>query len=145
VKLTWSDLAAQPDTSAELFAALLVAQRDISFQDMQSIKRAFEDHLGLLIHKTEDVNDLILGQAARHVIVHSGSVVDAKLVRQVSGAAPRQLKPVVVEGEPLSFSPDEVKALGRSMTRYIKELISRLGELMAQAGTGVVPSATDTE
>jgi hypothetical protein len=69
-----------------MFADLLIAQYDISFQDMQSIRRAFEKHLGVGLQRSASVNDIILGQAGRHVIVHAGGMVDNRMIRQVAGA-----------------------------------------------------------
>jgi hypothetical protein len=60
---------------------LFVLKKDISFQDMQSIHRAFEDYVRIQMERNEGVNNIIVGQACRHVIVHKASVVDDRLVR----------------------------------------------------------------
>jgi hypothetical protein len=41
------------------------------------------------------------------------------MVRQVSGAKPRTLKPNIAEKQPLKFSPQEVRELGASVRRQI--------------------------
>jgi hypothetical protein len=129
IKLAWQDFGGTEGTVEEMFAELLVAQRDISFQDMQSVHRAFKEHLRIEIGRTEETNDIILGQAARHVIVHSGGVVDARMVRQVSAARPRRLKPAVAASERIEFTPGEVRLLGASMTSYIEALVAAAGPL----------------
>jgi hypothetical protein len=87
------------------------------------VSRAFREHLRIEIGRTEETNDIILGQAARHVIVHAGGV-DARMVRQVSGAHPRRLKPAIAVNERIEFTPDEVRQLGASMTSYIEALVA---------------------
>jgi hypothetical protein len=48
--------------------------------------------LNVVMERDKDVNNIILGQACRHVIAHRGAVVDERLVRQVKGAQPRTIK-----------------------------------------------------
>lgn len=125
VKLAWRDLAAADDTP-HVFADLLVLQKDISFQDMQSIARAFMNYFGITVERDPHVNDIVLGQAARHVIVHAAGVVDPKMVKQLSSAQPRSLKASVTAGEHLAFTPEEVRQLAAAMSRYIDTLIKQL-------------------
>ncbi len=89
---------------------------------MKSIARAFKDNLGVHIEKTATVNDIVLAQACRHVIVHAGAVADDALVRQLSGANPRTLKPKILAGELIQFSPEEVGIAARAMVEYLKGL-----------------------
>jgi hypothetical protein len=101
---------------------LLVNAKDISFQDMKSIARAFKENLGVEIERTQTVNEIILAQACRHVIVHNGAVADDALVRQLSGSHPRILKPKLVVGEAIEFTPEEVVAAAVAMIQYLKDL-----------------------
>jgi hypothetical protein len=126
LKVSWSSVAQSEEKPESLFANLLIAQQDISFQDMQSIGRAFKSHLHVEIDRSGDVNDIILGQAARHVIVHSGGLVDHKMVRQVAEARPRTLKPEISLGDPIQFAPDEVRSLAGSMSNYLAALLAKL-------------------
>lgn len=107
-------------------ADLLVAQQGISFQDMQSLRRAFKDHLGVAWARTEDTNNVILGQAARHVLVHAAGMVDEKIVRQVAVCVPRTLKPTLERGRPIEFSPDEIGVLTASMVKETRAVASGL-------------------
>lgn len=105
---------------------LLVQAKDISFQDMQSIGRAFKDYVGIFIERDETVNEIIVAQACRHVIVHSGGVVDEKLVRQVAGANPRTLKPKLLIGESIQFTVEEVTKVSASMVSYLRFIEERI-------------------
>jgi hypothetical protein len=103
----------------DLVPDLLIQTRDISFQDMQSISRAFKDHLDIEIAKDVSVNNIILGQACRHVIVHSGGVANDRFVHQVSNAKPRTIKPTITVGESVEFSKEEIDVIAESMAEYL--------------------------
>ncbi|MGC1174089.1 hypothetical protein [Polaromonas sp.] len=105
---------------------LLVNAKDISFQDMKSIARAFKENLGVEIERTPMVNEIILAQACRHVIVHTGALADDALVRQLSGAHPRMLKPKIVSGELVEFTPEEVTSAAAAMVAYLRDLELKL-------------------
>jgi hypothetical protein len=126
LKVSWRAVAQVEGDREAMFADLLIAQHDISFQDMQSISRAFKRELGLEIVRSEETNDIILGQAARHVIVHSGGLVDKQMLRQIGGATPRKLKQHVEANTPVRFTPPEVRLLATSMISYLKAVSHRL-------------------
>jgi hypothetical protein len=105
---------------------LIISKRDISFQDMQSINRAFRDFLGVDPQMGEDVNNIICGQACRHVIVHSGAITDERLLAQVRNATPRSLKPEFKLGDRIIFSPEELGILAKSMQNYLTKVASSL-------------------
>jgi hypothetical protein len=94
----------------------------ISFQDMQSITRAFKANFDVQLDKSTNTNNIICGQACRHAIVHAGGLADAKLLHQISGAVPRTIKENIALNEKIQFSPSEVEQIGRSMLWYIKGL-----------------------
>jgi hypothetical protein len=113
----------------DVLPEFLIQSADISFQDMQSIKKAFEKYLGLNIERDQVVNNIILGQACRHVIVHSGGVADEKLTRQLRDAMPRNIKTdTISSGEPIQFSEEEVNSIAASMTEYIQRLCLQVEE-----------------
>jgi hypothetical protein len=103
-------------------ADLFLTAQDISFQDMQSVSRSFKKWLGYSVTRDKRANNIILGQAARHAIVHAGAYADDRFMSQVRGAAPRDLKPEVTPGERLSFTPVEIEALIESMISYLISL-----------------------
>ena len=122
LKMSWRTVVEAEDEKAQMFAELLIAHHDISFQDMQSVSRAFSTHLKIDPPRFTATNDIIVGQAARHVIAHAAPLVDRKMLNQVRAAAPRTLKPILVEGEAIRFSPTEVKTLAASMEMYLADL-----------------------
>ena len=107
---------------------LLIEFQDISFQDMQSIGRTFRTYFQVDMDRTSAVNDVIVGQACRHVIVHTGGTVDDRLIRQVSSATPRCVKPKLSVGEHVQFTPEEVEKVAESMRTYAAELSSKVSE-----------------
>jgi hypothetical protein len=125
IKMSWSTFAGEPD-QAQVFAEQLVAQRDISFQDMQSIGRAFSAHFGIAVERTPATNDIILGQAARHMIVHNMAIVDGRMLKQVTAATPRTLKADIALGQTITFTRDEIETLGVRMLEYVDVLAMKL-------------------
>lgn len=106
---------------------LFLLKKDISFQDMQSIAKAFEEYIGInKIHQDKVVNNIILSQACRHCIVHSGSVVKQKTLKQLSFAKPRDLKCNLEIDDKILFNETEIKIISDSMVKYIDRLISKL-------------------
>ncbi len=126
LRLTLEELIEHDFNLSGQIGHILASKKDISFQDMQSIHRAFKNYLGLEIEKGEVVNTIIFGQACRHVIVHDGAVVNSRLIKQISKANPRRLNRTVEEGEQLSFTPEEIHQLGGAMIEYIERLAQKL-------------------
>ena len=126
VDLSWASLT-KPDAPIERLIADRIVKKDgISFQDMKSISRAFSDSLRVTIEKGEDVNDIILGQAARHVLVHAGGEIDDRFLNQVADAHPRRLKTALPRDGALRFDPAEVNALGTAMSAFVDRTIARM-------------------
>jgi hypothetical protein len=130
LKLSVEELLELSDDAQERVADMLMRKGDISFQDMQSTVKAFGKFCGHRPEKDQDSNNIILGQACRHVIVHSGAIVDSRCLSQVKSATPRALKSDLPEGH-VQFSVEELKVLGSSMVAYVTKLIIALnsGEL----------------
>lgn len=105
---------------------IIARKADISFQDMQSISRAFKKFFSIEINWDVTVNNIILAQAMRHVIVHHSEIVDEKCVGQLSRAKERKIKPNVEVGEAVKFTKAEIIIIGESMQAYIDALISML-------------------
>jgi hypothetical protein len=126
LSLSWSALEQTGGERERIFADLLVAQKNISFQDMQSVVRAFKDLLNITLARTTHTDNIVFGQAARHAIVHRGAIVDDRMVNQVAGAKLRTLKREIVHRTRLRFTPEEVNELSVSMTVYVQELCSAL-------------------
>jgi len=122
IKVTISQLVHNPDV-----ADLFLLRKDISFQDMKSIARAFEEYIEIeQIPQDEVVNNIILSQACRHCIVHDGSVVNMRVLGQLSSATPRDLKPDMKKDDIIQFNEDEIKIIIESMNRYIDRLFEKL-------------------
>jgi hypothetical protein len=121
LKFSWRTMAQAEAERETVFADLLVAQQNISFQDMQSISRAFKEHLNVQLKRSVDTNNIILGQAARHVIVHAGGTIDKKMIRQVADCIPRTLKQELKLGDRLQFNPQEIRVLSKSMIAYVND------------------------
>lgn len=125
ISLSLQDLKSDTDKERSI-GEILAVQKDISFQDMQSIARAFQEYFLINIPKDNHVNNIIVAQAFRHGIVHSGAKIDKRLVKQVEHATPRDVKDRVALGEEILFTPDEVSSIGSSMEKYLAGLLNQL-------------------
>jgi hypothetical protein len=134
LKLTVAELLETVANSDGAVASLFIDKKDLSFQDMQAIQRAFRDYIGVEIDKDDIVNNIILAQACRHVIVHSGGEITSKLIRQISGAVPRNIKPNMVESGIVQFSQEEIRAVAESMKQYLSTLVHKIEVALNNAG-----------
>jgi len=121
-RLSFRDLKDYDFQLRDVAPDLLVQAKDISFQDMQSIYRAFKEYLDIRIERDQTVNEIIVAQGCRHVIVHAGGAVSDRLLRQISGATPRTLKRDLIAGDLVEFSVDEVSSVANSMISYLERL-----------------------
>ena len=71
--------------------------------------------IGVDVPRDAVVNNIVVAQACRHVIVHAGSIADRRLVKQVAQALPRDVKQDIREGQPIQFEPDELPMIGSAM------------------------------
>jgi len=123
IKLTVGQLVYDKNNIVDLF----ISKKDISFQDMQSIARAFKQYIGTdEISRDKVVNNIILSQACRHCIVHDGSTVNKKVIDQLKSANPRELKTDIKINEAIRFNEEEIKIIIPSMMQYVDRLITGL-------------------
>jgi hypothetical protein len=132
LKISWRTVSEAEGDREFLFADLLISQHDISFQDMKSIGRAFKEQLKIEIPRIPETNNVILGQAARHALVHAGGIVDPIMVRQVENAKPRTLMTKVIPESVIRFSPEEVRTLSTSMSAYVQRVVQLLDHSVAR-------------
>jgi hypothetical protein len=126
IKIRVRDICSIGENPKAHVGEFLVSSNNISFQDMQSISRTFKEYLKVDIEKDELTNDIIIAQAARHIIVHNGSEINSKFINQIALAAPRTVKPEVPQVGRLSFSKEEVSQVGKKMEEYMLRLIGQL-------------------
>jgi hypothetical protein len=105
-----------------LVAETIADSSDNSWQDMQSIGRAFAKYFGESPERDEITNNIIVAQAVRHVIVHAGAMVDRRLLSQIKKANPREFNPSLVIDQPIQLTPEDVRLCGRSMLTYLERL-----------------------
>lgn len=128
INLKVDEIVSSQDSIGDALGDLIIQKKDISFQDMKSVHRAFKKYFGIEIEKNENVNNIIVGQACRHSIVHEGGRVNSRIVNQVINAKPRSLKPDIKENDNLEFSTDEVHQLGMHMKTYVTDLQLKISE-----------------
>ncbi len=126
IKISFREMRDRDWNLKEAVPDLLIAKRDLTFQDMGATHRAFDNYLGVSLDRDRTVNNIILAQACRHVIVHAGATVSERMLKQLSGCHPRDLKTEVHLNETIQFSSDEVFAVGQNMRNYVKNLATKV-------------------
>ena len=126
LKFTLKELADYDFVLKDLIGELLVKKTDISFQDMQSIYRAFDQSFGIKIDWDVNVSNIILSQALRHVIVHNSEIIDEKCLNQLRVADSRTIKNDIKLNEKVAFTIDDVTIIAKSMMEYSENLVLML-------------------
>lgn len=116
-------------------AQLVIDRKGLSFQDMKSTREAFQTYIGVEIDRDETMDNIIAGQACRHVIAHAGSVADEALIRQLRGAGRRTLKVDIRQDDRIQFSREEVEHLAQAMLTFVRDVVRRTTEVLHPDGT----------
>lgn len=132
IKLTFGEMRERDWNLQSAAADLLIAKHDFAFQDMASTVRAFKTFIGVAPARDATMNNIIAAQACRHVIVHAGGRVSEKAVRQVSGAHPRTLRPLLNVDENIQFCAVEIEEVKVDMLRFVEELADSILRAKAQ-------------
>jgi hypothetical protein len=104
----------------------IIRKKDISFQDMQSIRRTFSDYFNIELEKDADMNNIIFAQASRHIIAHAAGVLNEQFTAQIKDAYPRTVKPTLEEQNTIQFDPAEIEEIAASMLRLFGGIVSRM-------------------
>jgi hypothetical protein len=107
-------------------ADIILKKKDISFQDMQSTVKAFDNYLHIKIPKDDCCNDVILAQASRHSIVHNHSVADEKFLTQIKAAFPRSIRQSFIPNEPFKYTASEIEFITFAMLLFVQNLRTQL-------------------
>lgn len=122
LKLSFKELTDFSFNLTNNIGELILRKKEISFQDMQSICKAYKTYFDIIIDKDQKCNTIILAQASRHAIVHALSKADDKFLRQISEAAPRDIKHNFTCNEDIKFSASELEFVKLAMLVFIQEL-----------------------
>lgn len=125
LKISVSQLVEFDGDIKECLGRFIAEKNDLSFQDMKSIGRAFKNYFGFVIERDRIVNNIIMAQAGRHVIVHDSARINEKILNQVSGATPRDLKQDL-SGDLVKFSSQEVELVAKSMLSYLVSITRKV-------------------
>jgi hypothetical protein len=122
IKLNFKELSELSFNLTNNIGELILKKKEISFQDMQSICKAYKAYFNIVIDKDQKCNTIILAQASRHAIVHALGKADDKFLRQVSDANPRDIKQSFIPNEDIKFSASELEFVKLAMLVFVQEL-----------------------
>jgi hypothetical protein len=131
LKLNLRTLRSLQAGSATAIGEFLAEHKDLSFQDLSSVHRAFHKYFGVEPRRDTIANDIVIGQACRNTIVHTGSRVDDRLLRRITNVRPRSIKENLKLGEVIQFSSDEVEHLAKAMKSYLADLCASVAKAVA--------------
>ncbi|WP_028527035.1 hypothetical protein [Runella limosa] len=126
IKLSIKELRDLSFNLTNHIADIILKKKDISFQDMQSTVRTFENYLSIKIPKNEPCNDIILAQASRHSIVHNHSIADEKFMAQIKSATPRSIKQNFKVNEPFHYTASEIEFITYAMLVFVQDLRTQI-------------------
>lgn len=130
IKLSIKELQELSFNLSNHIADIILKKKDISFQDMQSIVRVFDNYLHIKIPKNEPCNDIILAQASRHSIIHNHSIADEKFMNQIKNAIPRSIKQSFEANKPFQYTASEIEFITFAMLVFVQELRKQLVETL---------------
>jgi hypothetical protein len=128
VTVTIKDLISQENGLSKSVGRFLIEKKDISFQDMNSIRRAFKEHIEYEPCRDQNVNDIILAQASRHAIVHNGAIAGAEFINQIRDAKSRTIKINIELENEIEFSNEEINGVIDAMKTYLVQLCNGISE-----------------
>ncbi|WP_341842213.1 CHC2 zinc finger domain-containing protein [Chitinophaga caseinilytica] len=123
LKFTLEELINVKSGKSNSIGELIVKKKGISFQDMQSTLREFQNYFDVSCPPEKLVHDIILAQASRHAIVHSLSIADEKFISQVNFAKKRTLLKEIELNSELKFAEADIMSIEESMLGFIHHLI----------------------
>lgn len=128
IRFTFEELREREFNLTDHLGELIVLKKDLSFQNMQHALKAFKDFLGVEIETNPELDTVIYGLAARHVIVHNLAKVDERFMALVKHAPQRKMGQGVVVGSDLNFQPDDVLVVQDCMRATLYALAKGVDE-----------------
>jgi len=127
LKLTVNEIKSVASAHENLnLGDVFIKQKNINLQDMKSVVDVFDSCFKSKMDKDEMVNNIIVSQACRNGIVHSGEMVDDRLITQVKGAFPRELKVELQLGSQISFEKEEIDLIVKNMNQFLEILLMKI-------------------
>lgn len=144
IKITFDELKLYHFNLTDTLGDLILKKKDISFQDMQSTHKAFNDFFNINLPRDKDVNNIILGQAARHSIVHASAIADEKFMKQIKDCNPRDIKIDIIAESAIEFYPDEINCVKDCMILYIDRIITLIEDKISNINNIAIREAMNS-
>lgn len=119
------ELLSVEDIQKALPSLILEADHSISFQDMQSIRRTFEEYFTIEIGDSVDVQNVAFTQAARHVIVHNAGRVNERFKNQIKSLTKRTLMKKFSSSN-IQFDLKDAKVISENIKKFVKDIIVKV-------------------
>ncbi len=134
LKLTIEELAYVDFNLTDSIGDFILKKKNVSFQDMQSTLKEFQNYFGVKFERNKNIDNIILAQAARHSIVHSLAIADEKFINQVKQTSLRTIKNSIELNDEIQFSIDEIEEVVNDIKEFIGTIAKKLIELIESIG-----------
>jgi hypothetical protein len=125
VKIPLSALKSE-EKIVEQVVEIFIKQKDVSFQDMKSSKKAFHDLFKFEGSHKKIENNIIIAQACRHCLVHSESKIDEKFMNQVEQCNERSVLQELQIGDSIDISKIVFENTLQSMEEFLGDLFKHI-------------------
>lgn len=122
LKLNFEELKKYDFNLKKDISRVITDSLKISFQDMQSTCRCFKEYIDYEIKPSRKQSNIIVAQAARHVIVHADWKINKDFLNQVRTRWDRDLLPKASEGDSISLNKSDIDLVIKEMSDFIEEL-----------------------
>lgn len=106
---------------------VLKADAEISFQDIGSIKRTFEEYFGIHFNNNDlHLHNVAFAIRARHAIVHNAGRIDMGFQKYANQELSKRTVMKDLSGTSLQFGLEEAKQLSNSFRTFVTNLLSKI-------------------
>ncbi len=122
VTITLGQLHKTKFNLSEDIAEIVSSKDDVSFQDMKSVNRVFKKYIGYNHERNSYLDNIIYGQAARHIIVHDSGNLSKRFRHQIESCPKRNIHLTLPESGTIQFDEESIQTLIESMRKYLTAL-----------------------
>jgi hypothetical protein len=124
LKLTVSDLVKIVEGKTAILIDVWISKKGLSFQDMQAIRRQFREFTDLDPSLEQSALDVVIvAQACRHLVVHSGGKINGNFTNQLRNVDTAGFGSGFMNKENIELSAAHIKLISSSMRAILKRYL----------------------
>lgn len=103
-----------------------LSQNKINFQNISSVESTFKDYFGISPCEDQYIDNIKMAVMCRHIIVHSGEIIDQSNVETAEKLIHREIKKFFLAEDKIKFEAEEIRKICESMEIYIYNIIKQI-------------------